>query len=555
MRRLRIVPLVVALLVMALAVWWWRGRNPAAEVEVAEVKIGLLVAEWSATGYVEARTAQVSSPQVGRIREVLVREGDMVRAGQVLARLLSPVEEAGVAASRVEARAALAEAEASQAALREAERTHANRLARAEAELRAARERWWQARASLTRSQRVAQANLEAARAQADAARAELTELRRGARAEEIAQAEANMAAAEATWIRARREATRQSELLKEGATSQQAMDEAREALGRAEAAYNNAKAALDLLRSGTRPERIAAAEARVRAAEKQVAVAEGELAGLEVDRRRVEEAMAAVHSAEAALAETRSAGLRIATLRHQAQAASLRVRQRRASAEQAQAGLRERTIVAPFAGVIGRRYVDPGDMASPSTPLFSVVEAERAWIEAEVDEQDLAPVREGQPVVITVPAYAGREFAGRVVRVGAEAIPQTEVRTGARIVRVRVSLDDTVPSPRTGGGAGSPPPAERRLLKPGMEVHVSGKTTLAEQATLAPSDGLLVDTQGSYAFVVEGERVHRRRVRVGYISGPVTEILEGLQAGMRVAVSGKEGLRDGARVRVRSVR
>ncbi|HXG23449.1 MAG TPA: efflux RND transporter periplasmic adaptor subunit [Chthonomonadales bacterium] len=549
MKHLRVVPLTVALLVLALAVWWWRGRNTATEVEVGEVKIGPLVAEWTATGYVEARTAQVSSPQVGRIREVLVHEGEVVRVGQALARLESSVEEAAVAAAEADVKAAQAEAKASQATLREREQTHADRLARAEAELRVARARWQQAQAALLRSQRVVQANLEAAHAQVDAARAELAELRRGARAEEIAQAEAHAAAAAATLFRARREATRQSELLKEGAISQQAMDDAREALSRAEAAYNNTQAALELLRNGTRPERIAAAEARLRVAEKQVAAAEGELAGLEVDKQRVAEAMAAVRSARAALAEMHSARLQIVTLRHQARASYLRAQQRKASAQQVLAGLRERTIVAPFNGVIGRRYVDPGDLATPSTPLFSVVEAEHAWIEAEVDEQDLAPVRQGQPVVISVPAYAGREFAGRVVRVGVEAIPQTEVRTGARIVRVRVRLEGTVPAD-AGTRHASP-----LFLKPGMEVHVSGKTILAQQAVLAPSDCLLMDTQGGYVFVVEGERVRKRRVRTGYISGPVTEILEGLQAGMRVVVSGKEGLTDGARVRIRSTR
>jgi len=542
MKYLRTASWIVAVLAMALAAWWWRGRNPTIEVEVAETKIGPLVVEWTATGYVEARTAQVSSAQVGRIREVLVHEGDRVQAGQVLARLLSPVEEAGVAAAVAEVQAAQTEAEAAQIALREMELTHTNRLARAEAELRAARARWRQAQASLVRNQQVAQAHLETVRAQVDAARAELTELRRGARDEEIAQAESNVAAAEATRLRARREAARQRELLKEGATSQQAVDDAQEVLSRAEAAYNHAQAALNLLRRGARPERIAVAEAQLRAAEKQVAAAEGDLAGLELDRRRVEEAIAAIRAAEAALAETRSAGLQIASLRRQAQAARLRVQQRRAAAQQVRAGLRERTIVAPFSGVIGRRYVDPGDMASPSAPLFSVVEAERMWIEAEVDEQDLAPVRVGQPVVITIPAYAGREFVGHVVRVGAEAIPQTEVRTGARIVRVRVSLEEI-------------PPEKRRLLKPGMEVHISGRTTLVKQAILAPSDCVLVDTQGSYVFTLEGERVHRRRVRAGYISGPVTEILEGLPAGMRVVVSGKEGLKDGTRVRVRSTR
>src|SRR5258705_13512426 len=82
---------VVALLVS----WqWWQKSQPLV-VQVAEAKSAPLVAEWSAVGYVEARTARVTAPQVGRVERVLVREGDRVRAGQLLATLARRSEEAG----------------------------------------------------------------------------------------------------------------------------------------------------------------------------------------------------------------------------------------------------------------------------------------------------------------------------------------------------------------------------------------------------------------------------------------------------------------------------
>src|SRR5262249_60683526 len=124
--------------------------------------------------------------------------------------------------------------------------------------------------------------------------------------------------------------------------------------------------------------------------------------------------------------------------------------------------------------------------MASPSQAIFSIVEANETWVSAEVDEQDLAPVYEGQSVTVTAPAYVGRTFAGKVLRLGGEAVPQTEVRTGARIVRVRVSLDPTSPEARA-------------LLKPGMAGHISGKATLSAQAILATSDALMTDGAGDF--------------------------------------------------------
>jgi RND family efflux transporter MFP subunit len=237
-------------------------------------------------------------------------------------------------------------------------------------------------------------------------------------------------------------------------------------------------------------------------------------------------------------VAYERSSALRANSLRHELRAAEARAGQSQATLSQARALLGERFLTAPFAGVVGRRFVDPGDLAAPTQTLFSIVEAERTWVSAEVDEQDLLPVRQGQHVEISAPGYAGRTFPAVVQRIGAESVPQTEVRTGARIVRVRISLD-------------SLPNTERRLLKPGMQVHVEGVTALSQVATLLPNDAVQTDSEGNYVFVVEGETAKKRRIRTGYIASRDTEILSGLKQGERVVLVGKDGLTDGQRVTV----
>lgn len=514
--------------------WWQRSQPPV--VQVTEAKSSPLVAEWSAVGYVEARTARVTAPQVGRVERILVREGDRVRAGQLLATLTRSSEEAGIAAQQAGMTLAQAQAEAARAAHREAEALQGDRERRAAADTASARERWRQAEALLTRSRKTVPARVEAGRSEVEAAKATLRDLERGGRPEEIAQAQEELTAAEATLSRARAEFARQTQLVREGAAARSAVEDAQEALTRAEAGARSRREALALLKRGAREEQVAAARARVLSAEANLRAAEGELAGLEAEASKVQEAAAALRAAKAAEAETRSARARLETLRQELRAAEARVGQSRATTRQAEADLAERVVKAPFDGVVGRRFVDPGDMASPQQALFSIVEAREIWVSAEVDEQDLAPVYEGQSVVVTAPAYVGREFAGKVLRIGGEAVPQTEVRTGARIIRVRVSLEPT-------------PPRARALLKPGMEVHVSGKATLTAQAILVPSDSLVTDNQGNYVWTVENNRTQRRRVRSGYINGRETEIVNGLKAGERVVVSGKENLKEGQAV------
>lgn len=540
-RRLQRWAIMALLLLAGAALAVHRVQNPPLpEVTVAAVTEGPLTADWAAAGYVEARTAEVSAPAVGRVLSVEVREGDPVRAGQILARLDTHTEVAAIESRRQGEDVARAEAAAADAAVKENARVLADRVAAAESELDAARARVREAEAAVEREERIATARLRAAKAEAQAAAQQLRELENGPRREEIQQAEAALADAIAVRQRARIERDRQEVLVREKAAARRALEDAEEALTRAEAQVKRAEAALALLRQGTRPETIAAAQARLRAAEENVAAAEAEVAGVNVAERRVEQMRAAAGTAEAALAEARSAQARVQTLDKQAQAARTRIIQATASTQEARALLSDKVVYAPFNGTIGRRLADPGDLATPGQSLFTVVESDRSWIEAEVDEQDLAAVRLGQQVSISVPSLPGQTFSGLIERIGTQALPQLEqTRTSARIVRVRVSL--------------APAPQEAlRLLKPGTEVDVTGSTTLLSTALLIPSEAVRTDSKGPYVFVLAGDTVRRRGIRTGHAFADITQVLSGLQPGERVIISAPDDLADGARVRVR---
>ncbi len=525
--------LVPALLIVGVGTWQLVSSRRPQPVETSTARQGELVAEWSAVGYVEAVTADITSPQIGRVERVKVREGDTVAAGALLAELdlqgaraMVSGADAGLAAARARGRSADALVGEFADALRERE-------SRARTEVYAAGLRRDQAAAAYEAERRSAPARVAAARADVEAAQASLRDLEQGAREEERQQAAAEVSGAEASLRRARADLARAEELNQQGATAQRDVDAAREAVTLAQTALEVRRKAAALAAKGARADQVAAARARLRAAEAQVTVAEGLLANVDILADKVSEAKAAVRAAATASAETRTGRKRLQALRQDAEAALAGAQQGVAGLDQAQAAMGERLVRSPFAGVVSRRYVDPGDMASPQAPLFTVVDQGRIWVSAEVDEQDLAPIRVGRAVEVSASAYPGHPLPGHIARIGGAAVPQTEVRTGARIVRVRVELE---------GSAG------RSLLKPGMEVHVAGRAVLASDCVLVASDAVTDDENGSFVWVAEQGVVRKRSVKAGRMSGRETEVRSGLRAGEKVVVSGKEALTEGLR-------
>ena len=109
------------------------------------------------------------------------------------------------------------------------------------------------------------------------------------------------------------------------------------------------------------------------------------------------------------------------------------------ASARQTQNRTR---VVAPFAGVISARQVNAGDVVSPGTALFTIVDPSTMRLEASVPAQALSQVRVGLPVEFSVAGYPNNRFTGRVTRVNPTADPATrQVRIIATIPNVGATL------------------------------------------------------------------------------------------------------------------
>ncbi len=106
-----------------------------------------------------------------------------------------------------------------------------------------------------------------------------------------------------------------------------------------------------------------------------------------------------------------------------------------RARLSGAQKQLDATNVLAPYAGVVADRLVNPGDVVAPGSPLFTLVDPTTMRLEAAVPADQLSAVRLGAPVRFAVTGYPGRTFTGTISSINPQADPQTrQVRLFVRI-------------------------------------------------------------------------------------------------------------------------
>ncbi|SHO43541.1 efflux RND transporter periplasmic adaptor subunit [Desulfopila aestuarii] len=253
-------------------------------------------------GTIDIRDANLAFTEQERLTEVLVDEGDSVAAGQVLARQNTDRLDAAIAETQ----------------------------------------------AKIAAEQQV------------------LTRLKTGFRPQEIAQAKAEVEAAQVQVVNAEQVLHRVTTTSRTGATSQQDLDDAKARLMVAEAQLKVMEKKLDLVLEGSRKEDIAAAEHRLEALE---------------------------------------ANLQLLTVRYA-----------------------DMTLTAPASGIIQSRILEPGEMAGPTRPVYTLALADPKWVRAYLPEPQLGRVQPGMKANITSDSWPNDPIAGWIGSISpiAEFTPRT---------------------------------------------------------------------------------------------------------------------------------
>ncbi len=285
----------------------------------------------------------------------------------------------------------------------------------------------------------------------------------------------------------------------------------------------------------------LALAEAQAAAARRTVKENDVRLAEAKLTQSRmtalVKEGVVGQAELDAARAQTDSIAARILALNEQIVVAERQI-------DLAKTDLDNTVIRAPFSGVAISKDAQPGEMVSPvsagggftRTGICTIVDMRSLEVEVDVNENYINRVREDQDAIVILNAYPEWEIPARVIT----TVPAADRQKATVLVRIGFKKLDP------------------RIL-PDMGVKVNflreegdQTTPAARPITLVPKGAVRTDNNQSFVFLITGETVERRAVKVGGADGDRLEVLAGLNPGDRVVVSPPATLVNGAMVRVK---
>lgn len=191
-----------------------------------------------------------------------------------------------------------------------------------------------------------------------------------------------------------------------------------------------------------------------------------------------------------------------------------------------------DRTLVrAPFAGVMGQRFVSLGDYVTSDTRLASLQTVTPQRAAFQVPERYADQLKVGQQVSFRVAALPGRQFTGQVDFVD----PTVQLPGRTIMVKARV-------------------PNPRRELQAGMFIEARLATAVRPDAVVIPEDAVLPLQGANFVWVVADGKATRRQVELGVRTPGFVEVRNGVENAEQVVVGGQERLAEGAPVQAKLV-
>jgi RND family efflux transporter MFP subunit len=279
----------------------------------------------------------------------------------------------------------------------------------------------------------------------------------------------------------------------------------------------------------------VVAAQARVLAAQAKEAGARASLHELQVqlDRQKV---LLGQNAAARSIIDDLEA--RLGTAQAAIAAAIAETRAAAAQVDVARSTLGRMTVTSPIDGTVLDKPREAGETVDLNAPLMELADMKSLVVEIDVPEGRLSLVKVGGPCEISLDAFAGQRFAGKVREIG------KRVNRSKATIAVKVEFVDV-------------PPDASPL--PDMSARVSFLTQALDEKARDARSKLMVPVKAvstrdgkSYVFVVEGGAVRMEPVTLAEKSGDAFELVEGPTAGTKVVLSPDATLQSGQRVKER---
>jgi multidrug efflux pump subunit AcrA (membrane-fusion protein) len=182
--------------------------------------------------------------------------------------------------------------------------------------------------------------------------------------------------------------------------------------------------------------------------------------------------------------------------------------------------------VDSPLTGIIGSVYVDKGDSVTPQTAVAFVVNLDNVRVSLDVPEKYLPIMTMHQSADISVDAFPGQIFTGKVSKIS----PIVDLQTRTAPIEIFI-------------------PNSGHKLTPGMFARVKLMLEEKKQIKLIPKEAVLGTAPDIIVYVVDGKIARQRKVKTGIRDGGEVEIEEGLNVGDTVVIMGQQRLRDGVEV------
>ena len=187
------------------------------------------------------------------------------------------------------------------------------------------------------------------------------------------------------------------------------------------------------------------------------------------------------------------------------------------AKVDAAQATVDSMSVIAPFDGEVLYVQSQPGDVVNADTSAVNVADLDHLYVEAQVDESDVADVKVGQKVDVTLDALTGAAFTGKVTQIN----PVGEVVSGLVKYTVRIDLDKAT---------------DQSFIPLGTTANVVIHVKDATASLAVPITTVQNDSQGEYVLVVQGDGSTKRvEVVSGAIVGDLVVVTGDLKVGEHV--------------------
>lgn len=186
-------------------------------------------------------------------------------------------------------------------------------------------------------------------------------------------------------------------------------------------------------------------------------------------------------------------------------------------------------SIRAPLFGFISERLVRAGNLVQLHQPVYRITSYDPLLAVLHVPERELSVLRKGLDVSMSLDAWPGQMFGGKVIRIS----PVVDPATGTFRVTAEIKDHD-------------------QMLKPGLFGRVEILYDTHQGVPVIPRSAVVTEDELSHVFVINAEGLAtRRQVRLGYERDGLIEVIDGVADGETVVTAGKGSLSDGAHVEI----